>query len=392
MSLIKNNYIPISLLPAISKVFEKLYYTQISNHMERYFAKFLCGIRRGLSTQYCLLYIIEKIKKAFDNSDHCGLLLTDLSKAFDCVKYDLLITKMHAYNFDLNALTLIYSYLSDRKQRTKINSSFSTWHDISDVPQNSILRPLLSNIYVSDIFFCIQDVDIAHFADDNSPYVVDRCITEVLNLLENDANKMYKWYEHNWLKPNSDKYHLLLSSHDENLELTINNDKVKNTSEVKLLGITLDNEFSCIKHVQNICRKASKKLHALYRVCKYITQNPRKVIMKAFIESQFGYCPLVWAFHGNRTLNNTINDIQERALRLVFTDYHSSYDELLKKDGSYKIHRRNLQRLATEIYKFKHNLSPEILNIIFEPKLSSYNTRSDNIVHTRALKSVYNGT
>ena len=87
---------------------------------------------------------------------------------------------------------------------------------------------------------------------------------------------MYQWYEHNWLKTNSDKYHLLLSSHD--------NDKVKNTSEVK---------FSCIKHVKNICRKASKKLHALYRVCKYITQNQRKVIMKAFIESQFGYCPLV---------------------------------------------------------------------------------------------------
>ena len=92
----ENNYRPISLLPAISKVFEKLYYTQISNHMERYFSKFLCSFRRGLSTQYCLLYMIEKIKKALDNSEHCGLLLTDLSKAFDCVQYDVLIAKMHA--------------------------------------------------------------------------------------------------------------------------------------------------------------------------------------------------------------------------------------------------------------------------------------------------------
>ena len=142
---------------------------------------------------------------------------------------------------------------------------------------------------------------------------------------------------------------------------------------------------ACIKHVKNICRKASKKLHALYRVCKYITQNQRKVIMKAFIESQFGYCPLVWAFHGNRTLNNTINGIQVRALRLVYIDYHSSYDELLKKDGSYRNLQRNLQRLATEIYKFKHNLGHEISNTIFEPKLSSYNTRSYNIVHTRAV-------
>ena len=71
------NYIPISLLPAISKVFEKIYYVQISKYMERYFSKFLCGFREGLSTQYCLLYMIEKINKALDNSEKCGLLLTD---------------------------------------------------------------------------------------------------------------------------------------------------------------------------------------------------------------------------------------------------------------------------------------------------------------------------
>ena len=92
-----------------------------------------------------------------------------------------------------------------------------------------------------------------------------------MKLLEEESNKLYRWYELNWLKPNADKYHLLLSSHDMNLKLTINTDKVRNSSEEKLLGVTFDNDFSCITHVKRICKKASKKLHALYRICNYMS-------------------------------------------------------------------------------------------------------------------------
>ena len=86
---------------------------------------------------------------------------------------------------------------------------------------------------------------------------------------------------------------MLLSSHDMNLELTINTDKVRNRSEEKLVGVTFDNDFSCITHVKRMCKKASKKLYALYRICNYMTLSQRRIIMKAFIEPQFGYCPLV---------------------------------------------------------------------------------------------------
>ena len=185
-------------------------------------------------------------KKALDNKEYCGLLLTDLSKAFGCVKHDLLTAKMNAYNFDNNDLALVYSYTSDRKQRTNINSSFSPWHDIIIwVPTWSILGPLLFNIYINDIFYTIKNVEISNFADDHSPFIFNKFITEVLKLLEEESNKLYRWYELNWLKPNAGKYHLLLSSHDMNLELTIITDKVRNSSEEKLLGVTFDNGFPC---------------------------------------------------------------------------------------------------------------------------------------------------
>ena len=121
----KCNYRPISLLPPPAKVFEKICEMQINSYMENKLSKYLCGFRKGYSTQLCLLVMIEKIKKAIDSKGFAGVLLTDLSKAFDCINHELLIAKLNAYGFSESALNLIGSYLSNRKQRTKINSSFS---------------------------------------------------------------------------------------------------------------------------------------------------------------------------------------------------------------------------------------------------------------------------
>ena len=115
---------------------------------------------------------------------------------------------------------------------------------------------------------------------------------------------------------------------------------MKNSIEEKLLGVTFDNDFSCVAHVNNMCQKTSKTLHTLHTLHAL---HHCRIIMKAFIESQFGYCPLVWIFHGySRILNNTMHNTQERALRLVYTDYHSTYEQLLARDSSYRIHHRNL--------------------------------------------------
>ena len=92
--------------------------------------------------------------------------------------------------------------------------------------------------------------------------------------------------------------------------------------------------------------------------------DKRRIIMKAFIESQFGYCPLLWMFH-SRSLNNKINRIHERALRIAYNDKSSNFQELLDKDNSVTIHHRNIRTLAIETYKFLQGLSPPLFNEIF---------------------------
>ena len=111
--------------------------------MEPLFSKYQCGFRRGFSAQDCLLAMLEKWKSAADKAKIFGILMTDLSKAFDCLSHELIIAKLNAYGFSLPALKLMQSDLTERKQRTKINQAYSSWEEILfGVPQGSILGPI----------------------------------------------------------------------------------------------------------------------------------------------------------------------------------------------------------------------------------------------------------
>ena len=112
--------------------------------------------------------------------------------------------------------------------------------------------------------------------------------------------------------------------------------------------------------------------------------------MKAFIISQFSYCPLVWMCH-SRTLNNKINKLRERALWLVYGDRQWKFEELLNLDKSITIHHRNFQVLATELYNIDHGLAPELMNDIFKKRNVTYNFRKNSTFETRNIKFVYYG-
>ena len=147
----------------------------------------------------------------------------------------------------------------------------------------------------------------------------------LLNVLEVDTTVLIKWFNDNYLKINTDKCHLLLTNNSSNVSVNIEHDVIECEKSVKLLGVTIDNKLDFTEHVTNLCKKANLKLHALARISHLMSQDKLRLLLKAFIESQFGYCPLVWMFH-SRTLNNRVNKIHERALRLVYKDNKLTFD------------------------------------------------------------------
>ena len=387
---IKENYRPISILPTVSKIYERNMCNEIQNYIDKYLSPYLCGFRKGFGTQHCLAVMVEVWKKAIDLKEHAGGVLTDLSKAFDCLNHELLIAKLATYGFSEKSLKFLYNYLSERKQKTRINNSFSTEGILmTGVPQGSILGPLLFNIYINDMFLFVPEINIANYADDTTPYTTSKCINSLLKKLEDNTSEIVKWLRNNYMKSNSDKNHLIVTN-CEKACITIDNNLIQANTSVKLLGVTIDNKLNFDEHISKICKTVSTKLHALARVAKFMTSEKLRIIMKSFIESQFGYCPLIWMFH-SRKLNNRINKLHERALRLVYKDPYASFQELLDRDKTVTIHHRNLQKLATEMFKVKNGESPEIMKNIFQVIPKKYNLRNNRIWATHNVRTVYHG-
>ena len=242
-----------------------------------------------------------------------------------------------------------------------------------------------------DLFYECEDSSVANNADDTAPYSCATGIPSVALELQASATKLFLWFKNNHLKANPGKSQILLSSKKPEID-SADGISIAASSHEKLLGVIIDSELKFENHITEICLKVSKKINALCRISSFMSLEKRRTLMKAFIESQFNYCPLIWMFH-SRTLNNKINRIHERVLRTVYSDYNSSFNELLDKDGSFTIHQRNVQGLATEIYKYLHGLSPAILNEVFKVNETiPYDLRMRNELYARNPKTVRYGT
>ena len=159
----------------------------------------------------------------------------------------------------------------------------------------------------------------------------------------------------------------------------IENKRVKSRSQVKLLGITIDDKLSFTTHIENVCSTASNRLGGLARIRKFITFEEAKRLSEAYIMSTFPYCPLIWMYC-SKTAKNLINKIHKHSLRVIYEMEDANFDDLLIKDSSWTIHENNIHTLLIEIYKSLNHISPPIMQEFFDLKITPYSLRNNNIL------------
>ena len=379
----KNNYRPVNVIGILSKLFEIILADQLGEFFSDLFSEFLSAYRKGHSCQNSLLYMTDVWRQALDKNMHVGAVLMDLSKAFDCLPPDLFIAKLNAYNVSNEACRLIASYLTTRKQRVKIGMERSSWREtVKGVPQGSGLGPLIFNIFINDLIYFTERCQILNYADDNTIYSCHLNVDCIVQDLQNDSKVAIKWFENNYMEANPTKFQFILLSPQNKRTASIStlpllDIHIDRSDCVKLLGIDIDDKLNFHEHITVLCKKAARQLNAFKRLSRNLNVKDRESIYNSFIVSVFSYCPLVWHFC-RKSDHKKIEKINERALRIVYNDYISTYEALLNYGNKLSLGRYRMLNFATELYKIKNGKSVEMMNIFDVPKETPYNLRCND--------------
>ncbi len=379
------NYRPISILPIVSKVFEREVFRQIYSFVSdnSLLSKFQSGFRPKHSTLSSLIQMCDDLLENMDNGKINCVVFLDVRKAFDCINHEILLKKMLNY-FAISGIPLNWfkSYLTDREQQCLVNGHLSSPRKIKcGVPQGSILGPLLFLMYINDMPDCLKYSIPSLYADDTEIYLSSKNCDDIVIKINLDLENIRKWMLRNKLQihPTKSKYMFIGSAYNIKHKLSanpifINNVPMPRTENYICLGVNIDERLTWEKHIDMICSKVSAGIGAIRRIRPFVSPATLKLIYNAIVQPYFDYCSPLWDNCGIG-LRDRLQKFQNRAARVISgATYDVRSVDLIESLGWKHLELRRNYLKSVFMYKILNNHTAPNLRTSFRLNNECENT------------------